>query len=807
MAIKQKSKRKNLSSSNEKIPSKKRKVGTGASSSVTKSAKSKGKERASDRKIIPIPSAQEDSDIDLSEQDLEVLDHFGQAASFLRSLDQSAISRSKKETVRLHELSKPARKDGNDVDDLPPLSSDDSDISESESVDYQEESDSTDGSDSVSTKQGPQALEQDSDTEMPYESIPRRSWKSSEPASIQRLPIKLKDGRVQNIGTKPFVIQRDASDNDEDDDFTPSVPLQNSPVAPGSGFTGTRFGRLGIADILQIKSRKERVECAKVQIAEICQEILSEPEYSLGLLKRLHSFSLKELSVALGTPPLPNDSLIRRLAILSQLAIFRDVAPGYRIRPLTDKEKAEKVGQVVARTREWEQGLVSAYQTFLQVLESELKEHTDLAEVALRTMCTLLTDLVHFNFRVNIMTCVITRLSKKSWDNLSGLCLDTLIKVFKTDATGEASLEIVRLLNRMVKERRFKIHPRVLSCLLHLRLRTELGVRASERSADKESDGVLNNAKRKSKKADQVYLSKKARKALKEKKEIEKEMQEAEAEVDKEQKAAMQTETLKLLFALYFRILKNPAPTSLLPAALLGISKFAHLVNIDFFKDLMLTLKNLICIDENAMKDDADDENDMLFENDLGKVSRNLLCVVTAFELLTGQGEALNIDLSDFVARLYTLLLPLSMMSDIDSPLPFSVSNYDHAGKTESIADMLFRALDLVFSPRTSGSAAPPWRSAAFSKRLLLASLHWPPPIAIRAIKFVLDLVAKDRKLEALLCTEDRIFDGVYRPEVDDPQLCHPFGTSFYEVLALQMLHFDPTVRKVAEKLQNFVGS
>jgi nucleolar complex protein 3 len=57
----------------------------------------------------------------------------------------------------------------------------------------------------------------------------------------------------------------------------------------------------------------------------------------------------------------------------SQLAVFKDVIPGYRIRNLTDAEKTEKVSQMVARSRDWEQGLVNVYQTFLRSLESELK--------------------------------------------------------------------------------------------------------------------------------------------------------------------------------------------------------------------------------------------------------------------------------------------------------------------------------------------------------------------------------------------------------------------------------------------------
>ena len=117
--------------------------------------------------------------------------------------------------------------------------------------------------------------------------------------------------------------------------------------------------------------------------------------------------------------------------------------------------------------------------------------------------------------------------------------MNSLIKVFRADLTGIATLECVRLLNRMIKEHRFNVHPEVLSCLLYLRLKTELGVHTSETRADKPGDS---NGKRyskgraKGKATDQPYLSKKARKVQKERVEIEKEMREAVAEVDKEQR-------------------------------------------------------------------------------------------------------------------------------------------------------------------------------------------------------------------------------------------------------------------------------
>lgn len=174
-------------------------------------------------------------------------------------------------------------------------------------------------------------------------------------------------------------------------------------------------------------------------------------------------------------------------------------------------------------------------------------------------------------------------------------------------------------------------------------------------------------------------------------------------------------------------------------------------------------------------------------------------------------GEALNIELTDFVSQLYKIILPLSHLSDIGTP-NFSRATPQHplAKKTQptpSISDMLFRALNIVFSPRGFGIAAPPWCAAAFSKRLLTAALHWPPRVASRALDFVAGLIAKDPKLEALLSTEDRVYDGVYRPDVDDPQLSNPFGSLFWELHILSHSHWDVGVRKEASQLLNYIPS
>ena len=231
------------------------------------------------------------------------------------------------------------------------------------------------------------------------------------------------------------------------------------------------------------------------------------------------------------------------------------------------------------------------------------------------------------------------------------------------------------------------------------------------------------------------------------------------------------------------------------------------MVNVDFFKDLLQVLKDLISMEESAPEDGGIESPTSIHM--LEPVSRQLMCIVTAFELLSGQGslfmvsteqilnilagEALNIDLSDFISRLFAMLLPLS--------LAFAAEGQS------SVIDMLFRALNMIFSPKTSGARASPWRSAAFTKRLLSVSLQWPPFAALRTLDFVGSLIAKDPKLEAMLSTEDRIFNGIYRADVDDPELCHPFESSFWELHALHQNHWDLEVRQAAKRLLDFKSS
>lgn len=294
------------------------------------------------------------------------------------------------------------------VDDLPSIDSHDEDESSwGSDVDMEDDdlsvlsSSASDADDGASTSSEPARHSRtkkpaDSDEEMDYETLPRKrrpSWEpeSDEDAGIRRLPIKLANGQIQKTDAKVYLPKEPQNDkSDTEESGSEHEEASQRPLVEDVA-TGARFGRPAVIDVIGNKSRKARLQAAKEQIASICQDIVSDPENSvwsllshpcihltfpfdqLGLLRRLHTFSLPEISTPTHPDPVPNDLVIRKLTLLSQLAVFKDIIPGYRIRALTDKEKSEKVSQLVQRTRDWEQGLVGVYQSYLRSLEAEVK--------------------------------------------------------------------------------------------------------------------------------------------------------------------------------------------------------------------------------------------------------------------------------------------------------------------------------------------------------------------------------------------------------------------------------------------------
>jgi nucleolar complex protein 3 len=141
----------------------------------------------------------------------------------------------------------------------------------------------------------------------------------------------------------------------------------------------------------------------------------------------------------------------------------------------------------------------------------------------------------------------------------------------------------------------------------------------------------------------------------------------------------------------------------LLPAVLEGLAVFSHLINIDLLSNLLDVLKELI------------------LKNQLS-VASSMHCIVTAFQTLKLQGDALDIDLKEFYAHFYGLLIPImTSMSEHGTLIPLAC-----------------KALELMmFNKRMYDME----RVAAYVKRLLTVASGLPPHSCMAICKVVFDLL------------------------------------------------------------------
>ena len=178
--------------------------------------------------------------------------------------------RSKKETLRLHRLNKPIRQPVKD--ELPDISSHSEDEGE-----WSSDIPSDNYGGASSQGGGGENLSDNSDVEMPYEATPRprrASWDEDSNEEVQRLPIKLLDGQVKNVGVKLRKFREGPPGGDDDDE----AAKEPTPEPREDASLGSRLGRRSVVDVVTTKSRKERIHAAKEQIASICQEIVGDPE-------------------------------------------------------------------------------------------------------------------------------------------------------------------------------------------------------------------------------------------------------------------------------------------------------------------------------------------------------------------------------------------------------------------------------------------------------------------------------------------------------------------------------------------------
>ncbi|KAI9832659.1 MAG: hypothetical protein M1819_004244 [Sarea resinae] len=640
------------------------------------------------------------------------------------------------------------------------------------------------------------------DLEQDYEQRPRKLSKKEKEST--RLPIKTAEGRIEQMEAAEPAVGDDDSFLDSEED---GEEEQEEEVVP---------------DVPKVSSRQQIIE-AKEELARIAGLINEDPEEHAGLFRKLAQVSSS------------GNITIKKLALATQLAVYKDVIPGYRIRPASEDEMKTKLSKEVRQLRNFEQSLVSGYQAYIKDLARLAKgskadsseDKRGLATVAISCACALLLAVPHFNFRGDLLKILVDKMSARTVDADFLNCTDTLEQLFREDEDGTPSLDAVTLLARMMKARHYRVDESVLNTFLHLRLLSEFSSKGSQNHVDKTEE--QDSFKGKKLKQKREFRTKKQRKLEKERKVVETEMKEADATVSHEERDRMQAETLKLVFVTYFRILKaRSAP--LMGAVLEGLAKYAHLINQDFFGDLLEALKDLIAHAEAEEDADADaDGEDEEADDAEPTTSRNpsrssLLCIITAFALLEGQdasaaASSLSLDLNFFITHLYRTLYPLALNPDLELsakslhlPDPDSLEHAQMSSSTNKInvqttVVLFLRCLSSVLLPPIAVRAVPPLRVAAFSKQILTSSLQMPEKSCLASLG-LMNKVTKThgRKVSALWHTEERRGDGTFDPLRGEVEGSNPFASTVWEGELLRK-HYCPKVREAVAGVEGNILS
>ncbi|NXF03768.1 NOC3L protein, partial [Smithornis capensis] len=577
-----------------------------------------------------------------------------------------------------------------------------------------------------------------------YEKVPRRMQTEPEKELIHLLPIKDKSGIIPQAVEKPVVSvahdeEEDTEEMEEAEDFEEPLPV----LTPEE----------------MAAQRRQKLQERKMHIAALASAILSEPDSNIKKLKELRAMLMEQdPHVAV---------IVRKLVMVSLMEIFKDITPSYKIRPLTEAEKATKVKKETQKLREFEEGLVSQYKFYLENLEQTIKDwkqrklkksnvislkaYKGLAEVAVKCLCELLVALPHFNFHNNIIVLIVPLMNDPS-KMISELCFEAVKKLFKQDKLGYASLGVVKVISGLVRGRNYDVRPEVLKVFLHLRIK--------EVELQKDSEDIAPKKKFMTYKEKRKNLSRMQRKWKKAEEKLERELLEAEASESKEKKLKLHTETLNIVFVTYFRILKKAQKSPLLPAVLEGLARFAHLINVEFFDDLLIVLHSLIASGDLSYRE-------------------SLHCILSAFHILSGQGDVLNIDPMKFYTHLYKTLFSL------------------HAGGSNEDIGIVLQCLDVMFAKRRKQVSQQ--RALAFLKRLSTLALHVLPNSSVGILATNRVFMQTFPKMDLLL-DNDSQGSGVYLPELDEPEHCNAQNTALWELHLLQR-HYHPTVQKFAAHL------
>lgn len=402
----------------------------------------------------------------------------------------------------------------------------------------------TDDTSNGKRKRDYQSVEDQYDEELHEQELSQKKTKAL-------LPIKTNKGVIERTIEVDSMPSEDEEENDRISDTTDEPEEEPQSVAE-----------------LYAK-RKQKIEDLKSLIGTSSSNILESPE------ERLDSISAILKLYNQLTP----DIMITGFKLISAslVELFKDLVPGFEIKDTT--KPGDKLKKITREVKSNEEKLLKYYQMFLKRLEDSFaslkaakkaEKNRDQTRkrvglFAIKCLSDLLIAMPHFNFSKNIVHALIPLTIHKQ-DDIRFLVCDAFKKLFKEDKRGEISLHAVRQVNHLVKNKRnHQIPPDCLDILMALRIK--------DINLDKEREEEISRYKTLTRKQKLLILSKNERRRRKKIERLEKEIVAAKAEQNKDSKTKFHTEIVKIVFTIYFRILKTAPKSTLMGVVLQGLAK------------------------------------------------------------------------------------------------------------------------------------------------------------------------------------------------------------------------------------------
>lgn len=317
--------------------------------------------------------------------------------------------------------------------------------------------------------------------------------------------------------------------------------------------------------------REQEVQRQRFRIGVVSSGILEKPEEKVKNIG-----ALLALMTEIGQDKEQNLVSTRKLAMISLVEVFRDIVPDYKV-GVVDLGHQKVKKDTLARVT-YENELLKYYKKYLRELENMTKalkrrkygprpsrESVSLAEIAVQCLCEALLSQPYFNFSTNIGQLLVTFLNCPN-EIVRKKTHETFVKLFKTDKRLDITRHIVRNINHLVKRKSNFVFVEVISCLTSLQIKSI--------NVDAEKEAELKQKRLEQHKSRLISMSKRERKRKKKLADLEKEMMETKAEENKTTKNTKLTDISKLVFTIYFRILKQNPNSRLLSSTLEGSAKY-----------------------------------------------------------------------------------------------------------------------------------------------------------------------------------------------------------------------------------------